>query len=162
MSSDHREPQAGDEHAHEAFDPEPIRVLPADEPRTPLWLPALGVALFALCGLYLAAGGDETSESAPAAPSSASAAAQAAPSPPPDTPQARRPVVPTLRPGPSGSAAPVDVEQIRQRLLDAREAGAARPGADGATPTPRPAAPPGQRPPGPAPPAAPPAPGGAR
>lgn len=37
----------GAEHdAHEAFTGEPVSVLPADEPRTPGWLPLLGAALF--------------------------------------------------------------------------------------------------------------------
>lgn len=67
---------------HEAFDPEPIRELPADEPRTPMWLPAVGVALFvALGALFCLTGPRVTSPGATSAsavaPSSSASAAQA-------------------------------------------------------------------------------------
>jgi len=51
MSSASDAHAAHDAHAalddHHDFDDTPIRELPADEPRTPMWMPALGVALFA-------------------------------------------------------------------------------------------------------------------
>ncbi len=40
------------DHQH-AFDPEPVRVLPPDEPRTPLWVPLLGLALFVIAGTWV-------------------------------------------------------------------------------------------------------------
>lgn len=39
-------------HMHETFDPEPIRELPSDEPRTPMWLPAVGVVVFLALGAF--------------------------------------------------------------------------------------------------------------
>lgn len=41
---------------HDSFDPEPIRELPADEPRTPLWLTGLGVALLLLVAVWWVGG----------------------------------------------------------------------------------------------------------
>jgi hypothetical protein len=63
-----------------AFDGEPARALPEDEPRTPGWIPALGFALFFASAAYFIA----TSEGAPApsgeAPATTTSAASAAPS----------------------------------------------------------------------------------
>lgn len=50
---------------------------PQDEPRSPLWLPALGAALFLLGGIWWLAAGDEP-KPAPSAEEMASASAAAA------------------------------------------------------------------------------------
>jgi len=46
-------PHTPDAHA---FTGEPIQVLPADEPRTPGWLPLLGIALFTGAAVIFLAG----------------------------------------------------------------------------------------------------------
>lgn len=74
MSSEEHEPHADVDHDdHDEFDPSPIQTLAEDEPLTPLWLPAVGVALLGLGGLYVAFGGEEE---APPAPTPAVTAAE--------------------------------------------------------------------------------------
>jgi hypothetical protein len=76
-------PTAGDHaHAH-AFDGEPVQALPADEPRTPTWLPLLGLLLFVFAGVALLVTGDKPDENADKPAPSAAA------SPPPGTPTAQ-------------------------------------------------------------------------
>ncbi len=54
---------------------------PQDEPKSPLWLPALGAALFLLAGIWwLAFGNDEPKTSPVDDAASAAASASAAPS----------------------------------------------------------------------------------
>jgi len=117
MSSEEHGAPAGadhDEH-HEEFDPSPVQKLGADEPETPLWLSAVGVALFGLAGLYLALGGGEEEEvvsapppvvATPPAPPPAEAAVRgAAPARgglpagvrPPQTPEERKALADRLR-----------------------------------------------------------------
>jgi hypothetical protein len=60
---------------HEAFDPEPIRELPADEPRTPMWLPAVGVVLLVTLGGYGLAVRQATATGTPGAPATSATAA---------------------------------------------------------------------------------------
>lgn len=119
-------------HDHHAFDPEPASEITDEEPRTPMWMPAVGVTLLVLGGLYMATGDDEptTDEAAPAmttwaAPGNAAEAKPAAPAKAPDPTQAQR---------------------IQQQIQDfqARQRGQA-PGA-GQRPGQRPAIRPGQRP----------------
>ncbi len=68
-----------------------------DEPKTPMWLPALGAALFVCAGLYWAV----SPSSAPAAPTEAAASASAAPpaAAPPALPQRPGLPMPTPPPG---------------------------------------------------------------
>jgi hypothetical protein len=97
MSTAHAAHSAGDhahddhargDHAHD-FDGEPVQALPADEPRTPSWLPILGLLLFVTAGVGLLVMGDKTDEAgAQAAPT---AAAQAAP------PATEQPAAPPVR-----------------------------------------------------------------
>jgi hypothetical protein len=148
------EGHAHDDHAH-AFDPEPAREMAADEPRTPGWLPLLGITLFVVGGTYFLATG--ASDAAPDAAASASAAvAPATPTPP--------------APGATGTPRPLPIPAARDRekikeALDRAKAMA--PGASGSalappgrppTATARPGAPPPPVPP--RPPAPPVAPGG--
>ncbi len=89
------------DHDHEAFDAEPTRVLSDGEPKTPLWLPALGAVLFVVFGVALAAG-DETTAPDPGATAGTSATAVApsvAPSAAPatDAPPLRQPRPATSR-----------------------------------------------------------------
>jgi pyruvate/2-oxoglutarate dehydrogenase complex dihydrolipoamide acyltransferase (E2) component len=89
MATDLHHEAGGDDaaHDHHAFDPEPIRELPPDEPQTPLWLPALGLVLLVIFGIYLALGdGEAPGEGVSAtaeAPADATAPAAAAPAAPP-------------------------------------------------------------------------------
>jgi hypothetical protein len=88
-----------------------------DEPQTPMWLPALGAALFVSVALWWAVTPSAPSPDAAAAAASASAAASAVavPTPPPaPTPQ---PIAPP-HPMPSSSAvqlAPGVQEMLRNR-----------------------------------------------
>ncbi|MBW2453145.1 MAG: hypothetical protein JRI68_01465 [Deltaproteobacteria bacterium] len=116
-------------HAHEVFDAEPVQQLSEGEPRSPLWLPALGIALFVVFGLYLAVGDDDEAPGGPAGRASASAALSADPAGSPPKPLGRRPG--SDRPKPS---VPVDIQRIRKGLRDAR-------GADPTKPPARPAKP---------------------
>jgi len=89
-----------DDHAHDA---EPSDELAADEPKTPLWLTALGGALFLVLAIaWLVARSDDASTTAAAA-ASASAAPAAAPTnptpvaaPPPPSPPPPPPPAPAV------------------------------------------------------------------
>ncbi|WP_437875955.1 hypothetical protein [Sorangium sp. So ce513] len=84
MSTAHQEPHAAAAHDasdHHGFDGEPARALPPDEPPTPNWVPALGLAVFVVAGVTLLAmsGGDgDTTGTGQAAPANARPAAAAA------------------------------------------------------------------------------------
>ncbi|MBM4360907.1 MAG: hypothetical protein FJ096_22635 [Deltaproteobacteria bacterium] len=62
---------------HEAFDPEPVRELSADEAPTPLWLTAVGVALLLAVGGALLVSAGDSKEGAAGSSSAAAAAASA-------------------------------------------------------------------------------------
>ncbi|WP_438025026.1 hypothetical protein [Sorangium sp. So ce233] len=138
MSTAHQETHAAAAHDasdHHGFDAEPARALPADEPPTPNWVPALGLAIFVVAGVtFLAMGsGDDATGSGQAAPADArpSAAADARPAgaagarpraadgarpaaqgdqPPPG----RRLALPTARPAPpTGPTAGAAAETMR-------------------------------------------------
>ncbi len=100
-----------DTQAHQAFDPEPTTVLSAGEPHTPLWLPAVGVALFGAASLW-AFSGDETDTVAEPSKPVASASTTASARPP--KPAAK---VPTG----------ADRKRIRARLEAAKRRGALPP-----------------------------------
>ncbi len=68
------------------FDPEPIRELAADEPRTPLWLPAVGALLFvAALAWWFGGSSDDAAREAPAGSASAGVSGAPAPSAAPAT-----------------------------------------------------------------------------
>jgi len=46
-------------HDHHDFDPEPVAEIADGEPRTPMWMPAVGLTLLVGLGLYVATGDDE-------------------------------------------------------------------------------------------------------
>lgn len=134
--------------AHDAsghdFDGEPARTLPADEPRTPGWVPAVGFALFVSAGIALLATGDSTPS-----PAAMPAAMQAAPTPVPEAPpaavQAPSPAIP--RPPPSGQFRIPSAEEakvLRERFENARKAGKLPPLKPRGKPAPAPAAPPAE------------------
>jgi hypothetical protein len=59
----------------EGFDPEPVRELSEDEPRTPMWLPALGgVLLVGWMALWIAGANDAGAVAAASASAGSSAA----------------------------------------------------------------------------------------
>jgi hypothetical protein len=133
--SDPAEPEAAAHDAahaaaahHVDFDPEPIRELPPDEPRSPMWLPLVGLGLLAAGGLWLGLRtGALDSAAAPAATATASAGATAAPRP--ATTMIPRPggtVLPTPRSTatavPSGALpSKSDIDRLREQMRKAIE-----------------------------------------
>jgi hypothetical protein len=113
-------------HGHDAHDVhvftgEPVQVLPADEPRSPGWLPLLGIALFTGAAVVFLAG-----QSGPSVPVPAPVA-KAAPPPPSAAPA---PVA-----AGSGAAAdamrklsPEQIQQMRKRLEENKAKGTPAPG----------------------------------
>jgi hypothetical protein len=110
--------QAHDVHA---FTGEPVQVLPADEPRTPGWLPLLGIALFTGAAVVLLVGQGATS------PPSAVPVVKPDPAPLPTAPSAAG----------TGSGAvadaihklsPEQMAQMRKRLEERNAKGAPSPG----------------------------------
>jgi hypothetical protein len=144
--SDAHDAHAADAHgadAHHDFDAEPARELSPGEPRTPGWVPALGLALFMGAGLvFLLRGADDSAapEGKPATTASPPAAA------PPAAPQRAIPGAGQARPvpPPQGSQpnlqrlSPEQIQQIRQRVQERQQqpGGAGAPGAPGAAPPP--------------------------
>ncbi|MDI1448950.1 hypothetical protein [Polyangium sp. 6x1] len=133
-------------HDHDHFDNDPVQELPADEPRTPTWIPIVGLLLFFFAGTawLLSTSGDEAQPKADTAP--AQAAPQPAPQPQAQQPQAlpaRAPqAMPVTRPGPAplGSGGlrqltPEQAKQIQQKIESLR---AQQPGG---APQPQPAQP---------------------
>jgi hypothetical protein len=134
-------PNAHDDHAH-AFDGEPVKVLPPDEPRTPGYIPLLGVALFVVAGvaLLLTSDGDSTTAAttektgeqarqAPAVNPPAAPAAQALPGSPQPGGAPTVPAVSRLN--------PEQAKALQQRIEEARARQQA--GQPGAQPAPNPA-----------------------
>jgi hypothetical protein len=128
---------------HDHFDNEPIKELPADEPRTPGWIPILGLALFFLAGTAFLVMGRSDEDAAPkaeAAPVAAQPVAQPAPQPPPNPGvQAAPPQKPTPAPIGSGGLRQLSPEQAQaiQKQIDAIRAqrgGQGAPPAPGAAP----------------------------
>lgn len=128
MSSAPAHDHASDHDAH-AFDGEPAQALPDDEPRTPGWLPAVGVALFATAAIASLVSRD---------------AAGALPKPPEAPTQVEHVAAPTARPevrptspaparsGAAGRPAmtPEQMEALKKRI-EAAKARGQLPGADG-------------------------------
>lgn len=96
---------AHDDHAHD-FDGEPIQALPADEPRTPSWLPILGLLLFVTGGVALLVMGDKPDEGAAQAAPTAAAVAAPAPTTEPVNPPVRLPIRPPSGAEPQANPAP--------------------------------------------------------
>ena len=76
--------ETAEHEAHEAHAVEPSDELAPDEPKTPLWLTALGGGLFLLLAItWLASRSMDAAEVASAAPAPSASAAVAAANPPP-------------------------------------------------------------------------------
>jgi len=139
--ADHHDAGHHDASDHDHFDNEPVKELGADEPRTPGWIPVLGLALFFTAGTaFLLMGGDDDADKANA--EQAPAAVQpAAPQPPPPNP-AQQPGAqqPRAVPNPAGSAGalrqltPEQAQAIQKQLdaMRARQQQGAQPPAPGA------------------------------
>jgi hypothetical protein len=160
MSTAHAAPPAGDhahdDHAHD-FDGEPIQALPADEPRTPSWLPILGLLLFVTAGVGLLITSDKPDEgavktataSASAPPEAAPAASAQAVNPPVRLPIRPSPnAQPPANPAPAASGlepalrqlTPEQIQGLQKQFEQARGKHA-----PGAADTAKPAAPPGTK-----------------
>ncbi|WP_437504479.1 hypothetical protein [Sorangium sp. So ce1099] len=130
MSTAHQDTHAAAAHDasdHHGFDGEPAHALPADEPPTPNWVPALGLAVFVVAGVtFLATSSDggDAGQAAPASPRAVDARpADARPATPanerPTAPANARPTAPAdVRPGarpvpPTGPTAGAAAETLR-------------------------------------------------
>jgi hypothetical protein len=115
---------AGHHDDHHDFDNEPARELPADEPRTPAWIPVLGLAIFflgAVAWLWSSSNGDEDKTSAASDKPAAAAQQQAqpAPQPVPDQgaqPGQARPMPPSIGSGGIRQLSPEQARQIQQQI----------------------------------------------
>jgi hypothetical protein len=101
---------------HDAFDGEPAKELSPGEPRSPAWLPAVGLAFFSCVAVYALAGGDPQGGNAPAPKAVEVHPQQHAVAPTP---------VPAPRPAaaPAGSVrrlSPDQIEAVRKRIEEAR------------------------------------------
>ncbi len=122
MSTAHH--ATADHHETHAFDDTPVQELSADEPRTPGWMPVLGLALFVVAAVAYLLGGD-----APATDAHASVPAVTAPAPAP---------APVPQPVPQAQAAakaqaanaqadairrltPEQIADLRKRIEEARK-----------------------------------------
>lgn len=112
---------AAEAHDDHGFDGEPARELGPEEPITPMWLPGLGAAIFALGAVYFLATGDAGAPESSAPPSSpppkAAAPAQtvAAPKPNEGAPAAQG----------TGAAprklSPDQLKDLQKRIKEAQE-----------------------------------------
>jgi len=103
---------AGD---HHIFDDEPVHELPADEPKTPGWVPALGLGIFLVVLVtWLAKGNQPAATDVTAEPGSAAAPAATAPPPPPPQPAAPQPLPRPVAPGSAAPARQLTPEQAKE------------------------------------------------
>jgi hypothetical protein len=114
-----------DDHAHH-FDGDPITELPADEPRTPGWMPALGAGVFLVGAIYFLSADkapDATAEGAQAAPPAVAQVAAPKPQPQPQPqPQAK----PTATvPGGVAGLDPEMIKRVQDALATAPKKGTA-------------------------------------
>lgn len=109
----HADASAGHHDAHDHFDNEPATELGADEPRTPNWVPYLGLALFFSAGvaMMVCSGEDKPTADKPAT----AGVVQAAPPPTPQgqpMPQARPAMIQPGQAGQPGQPANNPLQQI--------------------------------------------------
>ena len=122
------DPHAHDAHDAHAFTGEPIQVLPADEPRTPGWLPLLGVALFTGAAvIFLAGRGASPDATAPAVTAPAATAPAAAVATAPAVVRPARPQPGLQGPGGAPTARPLTPDQRAQLVKRAGQAPPAPP-----------------------------------
>jgi hypothetical protein len=130
MSTAHDNAHAAAEHSADAhhLDLEPARALPEDEPPTPLWVPALGLALFVVAGVAFLAvsASDEAPEQAPSGAQEQEVAPKPAPAPPPRGAVRQLPGnaaaegAPQAAPSPTvRKLSPQEADMVRKRIEDA-------------------------------------------
>jgi hypothetical protein len=112
---------------HHDFDNEPAHELPPEEPRTPGWIPVLGLALFFVAGtawLVMGSGDEDTTKAADQKPQAAAQANEGAQAPAPPQPQPQAPAPqarPAPAPPPAGSGAlrqltPEQAKEIQKQI----------------------------------------------
>lgn len=109
-------------HDDHAFDDAPASALPADEPRTPGWIPVVGLALFLAALVLVLATGDDAPRSGAAAREPEEAAAQAPAERPTNAPMVVRgptgPASAGAQPRPQRS--PEQMKEIQRRMEEMR------------------------------------------
>lgn len=116
-------------HDHDHFDGEPAHELSPGEPRTPGWLPAVGLALFTVGAIWLLVSGDADKAEPVAAADTKPAAAAPAHAPPPENghPARMRPRPGRGTPPPAAGTAgvrkltPDQIEELKKRIEKARQ-----------------------------------------
>jgi hypothetical protein len=112
-----------DAHESHTFDAEPVKELASDEPRTPGWIPVLGIALFTAAAVYaLTIGGDPPASQEPKAAEATAQVAQVAP-PAPPTPAARPAPAAPAPPATVQKLAPEEAKQLTEKIKGARTRG---------------------------------------
>lgn len=131
-SGSHDIPATLDHHDH-AFDGEPIEVLPADEPRTPGWVPALGAVLFVSAAVAFLATRETSAHPTEPAPQRAAVAIETAAAPIRPAPVA---APAPAQSGPADALRRLSPEQIKalQKQIEGMKAKQAAAGAPPARP----------------------------
>lgn len=106
---------------HDHFDNEPVQELAADEPRTPGWVPVLGLALFFIAGtawLFMSPTDAKDKPEAERAPVAAAPAAPppVAPNPVPQAAPQGRPVPAAVGSGSLRQLSPEQAAQIQKQI----------------------------------------------
>lgn len=106
--------EAAEDHT---FDPEPTQQLSPGEPQSPLWLPALGLVLFVIAGVFLTLrDGDESAQAASSATSAAAVSAAAS------IPALKLSAQPPGKPSaPPRRLTPEQLEDFKERMRRMRE-----------------------------------------
>ncbi len=115
-SGSHDTHAAAADHDH-AFDGEPTSELPADEPRTPGWIPVLGIVLFVTAAVAFLATRDTTPAADAPAPEHAAVEALAAPPIPPQQQRIAQPMA--AAPSPAAASADAALRRLSPDQLRA-------------------------------------------
>ena len=110
---------------HDAFDGEPAKELSPGEPRSPAWLPAVGLMFFSCVAVYMLAGSDPAGGAAPPKPLEAPPQPVVMPAHP--MPAQRADAAPAGSGGALRKLSPEQLEEVRKKIEEARAKGGGMP-----------------------------------